>query len=112
MIDARTPMDSSVGSFGGVYEAMIHFAICKNARNQAEVSSERAYLEELAYWSEFEPESSDRSDFNRRFAELKAVSQKRVAELEADLVGKGFLSRLHRGFRFNYQKYYFLAAFL
>jgi hypothetical protein len=105
-------MDSSVGSFGGVYEALIHFAICKNARSQAEVSSERAYLEELAYWCEFESESSDRQAFNRRFAELKAVSQKRVAELEADLTGKGFLARHHRAFRFNYQKYYFLAAFL
>ncbi len=112
LIDAGTPMDSSVGSFGGVYETMIHFAISKNARNQAQISSERAYLEELAYWSEFEADSSDRQVFNQRFAELKAVGYKRVAELETDLMSKGFLARHHRGFRFNYQKYYFLAAFL
>jgi hypothetical protein len=105
-------MDSSVGSFGGVYETVIHFAICKNARNQAQISSERAYLEELAYWCESEPESSDRQVFNQSFAELKAISLKRVEELEAALSSKRFLASRHRGFRFNYQKYYFLAAFL
>lgn len=112
LIDAGTPMDSSVGSFGGVYETVIHFAICKNARNQAEISNERTYLEELAYWCEFQPDSSDRQVFNQSFAELKAITYKRATELEAALLSKGFIARHHRGFRFNYQKYYFLAAFL
>jgi hypothetical protein len=112
LIDARTPMDSSVGSFGGVYETVIHFAIIKNTRNQAEISSERAYLEEMAYYCESEPDSSDRKVFNKKFAELKDISPGRAAELEAALLGKGFLARHHLGFRFNYQKYYFLAAFL
>ena len=111
-IDAGAPIDSSVGSFGGIYETVIHFAICKNARSQAEISSERSYLEELAYWCESTPDSSDRKLFNQWFAELKAITSKRALELEAALLSKGFLSRQHRGFRFNYQKYYFLAAFL
>jgi hypothetical protein len=111
-IDAGTPMDTAVGSFGGVYETVIHFAICKNAPNQAAISSERAYLEELAYWCEFRPSESNRKAFNEWFAERKGVNLKRVNDLEISLASKGFLSRHHQGFRFNYQKYYFLASCL
>ena len=111
-IDAGSPMDTAVGSFGGVYETMIHLAISRHAPNQAAISSERAYLEELANWCEFQPSSSDRKSFNKWFAERKAINLKRVDDLESSLALKGFLSRYHQGFRFNYQKYYFLASFL
>lgn len=112
LIDAGTPMDSHVGSFGGVYEAIIHFAICKNARNQAEISSERSYLQDLAYYCESHLDAPNRQAYNQWFAEHKGIALKRAAELEATVAAKGFLARHHQGFRFNYQKYYFLAAFL
>ena len=111
-IDAGTPMDTAVGSFGGVYETVIHLAISRNAPNQAAISSERAYLIELAYWCEFQPAECNRKRFNQWFAERKGVNQKRVNDIEASLAIKGFLSRHHQGFRFNYQKYYFLASYL
>ena len=111
-IDAGTPMDTAVGSFGGVYETVIHLAMKKNAPNQAAISSERAYLEELAYWCEFQPSANDRKEFNKWFADRKGINLKRVNDLEISLAAKGFLSRYHHGFRFNYQKFYFLASFL
>src|SRR6185503_10549609 len=112
LIDAGSPMDTSVGSFGGVYEAVIHLALCKDAPNQAAITSERAYLEELAYWCESQPDSPHRQAFNQWFADRKAILLKRVEELEMSLSIKGFISRRHQGFRFNYQRYYFLASFL
>jgi hypothetical protein len=112
LIDAATPMESHVGSFGGVYETIIHFAISKHARNQAEIGNERSYLQELAYYCEFHDNSTNRQSFNEWFAEHKAISSKRSAELESSVLAKGFLSKHHQGFRFNYQKHYFLAAFL
>jgi hypothetical protein len=111
-IDAGAPMDTAVGSFGGVYETVIHLAISKNAANQAAISSERAYLQELAYWCEFQPSEPNRNTFNQWFAEKKGINLKRVNDLETSLAIKGFLSRHHQGFRFNYQKYYFLASYL
>jgi hypothetical protein len=112
LIDAGTPMDSHVGSFGGVYETIIHFAICKNARDQAAISSERSYLQELAYYCESHYNSANRQAFNLWFAEHKGITPKRASELESAVSAKGFLARHHHGFRFNYQKHYFLAAFL
>ncbi|HEX5397427.1 MAG TPA: hypothetical protein VFY06_00065 [Verrucomicrobiae bacterium] len=75
-IDAGTPMDTAVGSFGGVYETVIHLAISKNAPNQAAISNERAYLEDLAYWCEFQPADSNRTTFNKWFANLKGIDPK------------------------------------
>jgi hypothetical protein len=110
--DAGIPVDTSVGSFGGVYDTIIHRALSKNAPNQSAISSERAYMEELAYFCEHSPEHLDRVAFNKWFAERKGVLPQRVDDLEVSLLSKGFLSRSHSGFRFNYQKYYFLASFL
>jgi hypothetical protein len=111
-IDAKTPLDTNVGSLGGVYETMIHLAINKESKSAAEVGSQRAYLQELAFWCETNTAASTtRQSFNEYFSKLKAISQKRSAELELDLVQKNFLSFNHYGFRFNYQKHYFLAAF-
>jgi hypothetical protein len=111
-MDAGSPLETSVGSFGGVYETMIHLALARNARTQATISSEKAYLEELAYWCEFSTESADRAPFNKWFADRKAVHLGKSEEIERSLLAKGFLSRVHPGFRFNYQKYYFLASFI
>jgi len=111
-IDAGAPLDTAVGSFGGVYETVIHLAISRNAPNQAAISNERAFLQELAYWCEFQPADSNRTTFNKWFSELKGIDPKRANDLERSLASKGFLSRNHKGFRFNYQKYYFLASYL
>jgi hypothetical protein len=111
-MDAGSPVDTAVGSFGGVYETVIHFALSKNAPNQAAITSERAYLEELAYWCEGQPVFQDRQAFNKWFAERKGVHFARVAEIEKSLLAKGFVARNHQGFKFNYQKYYFLASFI
>ena len=112
LLDAGRPLDTMAGSFGGVFETVIHCALSHNAPDQAAISSERAYLEELAYWCEFEHAPGDRSAFNRWFAERKLVPLRKAQALEASLLAKGFLSSRHAGFRFHYQKYYFLASFL
>lgn len=112
LLDAGRPLDTMAGSFGGVYETIIHCALSHRAPDQATISSERAYLAELAYWCEFEQAPGDRVTFNQWFADRKLVPIRRVQALEDSLSGKGFLSSSHAGFRFHYQKYYFLASFL
>lgn len=112
LLDAGRPLDTMAGSFGGVYETVIHCALSHNAPDQAAISSERAYLEELAYWCEFERAPGDRGAFNQWFADRKAVRLRKVQDIENSLSLKGFLSPTHAGFRFQYQKYYFLASFL
>ena len=69
-------------------------------------------MRDLAYWCETQPESIDRRSFNTWFADRKAIRPARVSDLEASLSAKGFLAREHQSFRFNYQKYYFLASFI
>jgi hypothetical protein len=112
LIDAGSPMDTAVGSFGGVYESVIHLALSRNASSQAQITSERAYLEELAYWCESPQDYADRNAFNTWFAERKGVHLARVKEIETSLIAKGLVSRNHAGFKSNYQKYYFLASFI
>ncbi len=112
MIDAGSPMDSHMGSFGGVYETVINFAIWRNTRNQAQISNERSYLQELAYWIELSGKEKGRDEFNLWFSNYKDITPKRASELEFAVQSKGFLSLHHSGFRYNYQKYYFLACFL
>lgn len=112
LLDAGRPLDTMAGSFGGVYETIIHCALAHHAPDQATISSERAYLEELAYWCEFEHAPGDRSVFNEWFANRKLVHLRKAEALETSLSAKGFLSSDHAGFRFHYQKYYFLASFL
>ncbi len=112
LIDVGTPMNTHVGSFGGVYETIIHFAISKNARSPAEISSERSYLQELAFCNESYRDDITRTEFNQWFSKFKDITLKKTLELEFAVIEKGFLSRDHCGFRFNYQKCYFLAAFL
>ena len=112
-IEARMPLDTNVGSLGGVYETIIHMAINKSTKSAAEVGSQRAYLQELAFWSETDTiPIKTRGAFNEYFSNLKAISLKKTSELELELVQKNFLSRSHYAFRFNYQKHYFLAAFI
>ena len=111
-IEAGTPMENHVGSYGGVYETIINFAILKNARNNEDISNERAYLQELAYFCEFNKRHTDRAAFNQWFADHKGIPVHRSNDLENSVCAKGFLSSRHQGFKYHYQKYYFLAAFL
>jgi hypothetical protein len=112
-IEARMPLDTNVGSLGGIYETIIHMAINKGSKSAIEVGSQRAYLQELAFFGEADTAAiKTRVEFNEYFSKLKAISQSKTEELELELLQKNFLSRSHYGFRFNYQKHYFLAAFI
>ena len=114
--DSGTPPDTSVGTYGGLYEVLITQALAKKSK-AGNLDLKMAYLSELAYWMFSNQKKRITEDDWMRFhgeycAKFKIKPSRE--ELKREFEESGLFEQIDTryDFRHHYSYYYFVARYL